>query len=223
MRLPFSNKTERDRELLNEYLDNRLSAEQAARLEARLRDDGPLRAELAELRRVRDVLRAQPSVEPRRSFAITPQMAGPHARPTRQRAESPFTARALQLATAATAVLLAAVIGVDVIAGPAPVAGPLDATIRSAEQGTEAPPVNDVGALAPSSADAPPLDDGDAARSKAMPVSEERSDTLAIEAAPAPDSDDRSLLRWTELGLGIVTAALALAVVAATWRAASRG
>jgi hypothetical protein len=61
-----------DWELLSAYLDDELSARERAALEARLAAEPALQAELDELRRTVQVLRATPLLTPPRSFVLDP-------------------------------------------------------------------------------------------------------------------------------------------------------
>jgi hypothetical protein len=62
-------------EALSAYLDNQLGGRERSQLEARLRADPALRAELETLRRTRAILRATPQVRAPRNFTLTPEMA----------------------------------------------------------------------------------------------------------------------------------------------------
>src|SRR5689334_11289859 len=69
------------RELLSAYLDNQLGGVERAALERSLAGDTALRAELEELRAVRQLLRELPALTPPRSFTISAEQARPRALP----------------------------------------------------------------------------------------------------------------------------------------------
>jgi hypothetical protein len=68
-------------ELLSAYLDNQLGGVERAALERSLAADAALRAELEELRTVRQLLRALPAPTPPRSFTLSSAQARPRALP----------------------------------------------------------------------------------------------------------------------------------------------
>ncbi|WP_448600383.1 anti-sigma factor family protein, partial [Thermoleptolyngbya sp.] len=72
---------EKQLELLNAYLDDALTPRQREALEARLGQDEALRAELAQLRQVREGLRQLPRRPAPRNFTLDPALYG---RPQRQ-------------------------------------------------------------------------------------------------------------------------------------------
>ncbi|MCZ2127302.1 MAG: hypothetical protein LC099_05955 [Anaerolineales bacterium] len=65
-----------DIEFLSEYLDGRLTANDAAQLELRLRSDPELESALQDLRAARSFLRQLPQRKAPRNFALTRQMVG---------------------------------------------------------------------------------------------------------------------------------------------------
>jgi len=97
----------RDLEALSAYLDGELQPAQARRLEARLQEDPHLRAALAELRSLREAVRALPVVRPPRPLTLTPEMVG------RRVDARPYPA--LRLATALATVAFLVVSGVNAV------------------------------------------------------------------------------------------------------------
>jgi hypothetical protein len=75
------NVSSRDLELLSEYLDGRLDARKRARLEAQIKSNTELADTLHDLSQTRALLRSLPKVKARRSFKLTPEMAGKRAAP----------------------------------------------------------------------------------------------------------------------------------------------
>ncbi len=69
----FRSKADRDLELLSAYLDNALPAKDAPHLELRLQDEPELRAQLAELRGTRRLLRELPVLPVPRNFTLRPE------------------------------------------------------------------------------------------------------------------------------------------------------
>ncbi|MGH2620999.1 MAG: anti-sigma factor family protein, partial [Anaerolineales bacterium] len=94
----------RDTEKLSAYLDGRLERSEAARLEARLGQEPPLRLELQELRATVRVLSTLPQIQPPRSFTLQPQAVG-------RRTGYPF----LQLGTALATLSFLVVVGADLL------------------------------------------------------------------------------------------------------------
>ncbi|MDH5605641.1 MAG: hypothetical protein OEY93_02025 [Anaerolineae bacterium] len=66
----------RDLELLSAYMDGQLSTRQRKKLELRLAAEVGLQDALKDLRQTRSLLRQTLSLKPRRSFMLTPEMAG---------------------------------------------------------------------------------------------------------------------------------------------------
>lgn len=66
----------RDYEALSAYLDGELAPKERTRLESRMLAQPELRAALQELRKTRQILRAQVRIRPRRNFTLTPEMVG---------------------------------------------------------------------------------------------------------------------------------------------------
>lgn len=99
----------RDDELLSAYIDNRLSASERARLDARLVAEPALRAELDGLRQVVQAVRAIPRKPAPRSFALDPRRYAPR---------QTFLTRiypTLRIANAAVALVFVVVLGALVL------------------------------------------------------------------------------------------------------------
>jgi len=149
-----------DLELLSAYIDNRLTADERATLEQRLRDEPALRGTLDELRGTVTLLRGLPPLTPPRSFSLDPAAFAP--RP------SPLFGW-LRLGATLASVLLALTFAVDLVGrgggltGSAPAAAPapvgLSQPQRSALTLTEAPAAAAPAAenAAPTAAPAAPL------------------------------------------------------------------
>jgi len=105
----FSRIPQREIERLSAYLDGALSSREAARMEARLREDPTLQEALEELRRTSRLLRTLPMVRVPRNFTLTLQMVGLVAK----RPVYPI----LRLATALASLALVLVIGFDALSG----------------------------------------------------------------------------------------------------------
>jgi hypothetical protein len=106
MRIPNELKV-RDLERLSAYLDGELSAREAGRLEARIKEEPGLEKAFNELQATRDLLSALPRVRPPRNFMLSSEMAGVPRRWTLY----PVFRFATVVATVAFAVL----IGMDVL------------------------------------------------------------------------------------------------------------
>ncbi|HEY3231912.1 MAG TPA: hypothetical protein VGJ87_21960 [Roseiflexaceae bacterium] len=149
-----------DLELLSAYIDNRLTADERATLEQRLRDEPALRGTLDDLRGTVTLLRGLPPLTPPRSFTLDPAAFAP--RP------SPLFGW-LRLGATLASVLLALTFAVDLVGrgggltGSAPAAAPAPAGLsqpqRSALTLTEAPAAAAPAAenAAPTAAPAAPL------------------------------------------------------------------
>ena len=94
----------RETERLSAYLDGRLERSEAARLEARLKQDPQLRLELQELRATVRLLSSLPQIRAPRSFTLQPQAV-------RRRGGYPL----LQLGTALATLSFLVVVGTDLL------------------------------------------------------------------------------------------------------------
>jgi hypothetical protein len=93
-----TNISNRDWELLSEYIDQQLSPGKQSKLELRIQREPELRSALEDLRRTRYILRSAPRLKAPRNFTLKPHMV-PQRKPSRV---YPF----FQLASAMAAVLL---------------------------------------------------------------------------------------------------------------------
>lgn len=101
----FNNGARLREETLSTYIDGHLAPGERAKVQ-RLLDASPeWRQDLALLQAAIARVRAAPRVQARRSFALTPEMAGPHRAAPRQ--PTAFLRLAMSLATAAAWVVLA--------------------------------------------------------------------------------------------------------------------
>lgn len=226
MRLPrvFDRQRRRYEELVTRHLDGVLDAAGETRLQDLLDADPALALEARELEAVTAALRAEPLVEPPRSFAL-PYAPARVPAPPRPGALRPGMLHWMQAATATAALVLVTLIGVDLVVAPASVpvavseaAEPSAATPEpSAAMAEEAPAASQA---APPSSDALELDaavsDG-IKRDEIEPLAPARS--LVPEPEPAPAAG-RSALDWAQLGFALATAVLALGVALVSWRAA---
>jgi hypothetical protein len=97
-------------EMLSAYLDGRLEGAEKASLETRLNKEENLRRQLAELRSVRDSLRAQPLLKPPRSLVLTTAMAGKAAGKP-----AVFSPRRMAFGSALASLAFVCVLSVDVV------------------------------------------------------------------------------------------------------------
>lgn len=107
----MDNLPRRDLELLSAYIDGDLPARQVAALERRLEDEPNLRRAMEEMRETVRLLHSLPALDPPRSYALTPEMAGLR--------EPPPSYPVLRLATALAALAFFVVVGLDAISGMA--------------------------------------------------------------------------------------------------------
>ncbi|MCH8974791.1 MAG: hypothetical protein IH869_06920 [Chloroflexi bacterium] len=210
MRLPrvFDRQRRRYEELVTRHLDGVLDAAGETRLQDLLDADPALAAEARELEAVTAVLRAEPLVEPPRSFAL------PYAPARVLAAPRPGPLRWMQAATATAALVLVTLIGVDLVVAPATVSEAPELSAATAEQAPVA------------SQAAPPPPDAlelDAATSDGIEQDEVQPFPLTRSLAPEPEpapAAGRSALDWAQLGFALATALLALGVALVSWRAA---
>lgn len=87
------NLTDRDADLLSAYLDDELTTDERATLEARLQTDAALRRELDLLRQTVTLIRNMPTLQAPRNFTLTPEMLAPDEQSgsTGQSAVQPIT------------------------------------------------------------------------------------------------------------------------------------
>lgn len=213
MRLPrvFDRQRRRYEELVTRHLDGVLDAAGETRLQDLLDADPALALEARELEAVTAVLRAEPLVEPPRSFALPYAPARVPAPPR------PGALRWMQAATATAALVLVTLIGVDLVMAPAGVpVGRSEAPELSAATAEQAPAASQ----AAPPPDAPAIDSAFAngtEQDEVQPFPPARS--LVPEPEPAPAAG-RSALDWAQLGFALATAVLALGVALVSWRAA---
>ena len=214
MRLPrvFDRQRRRYEELVTRHLDGVLDAAGETRLQDLLDADPALALEARELEAVTAALRAEPLVEPPRSFAL------PYAPARVPAAPRPGALRWMQAATATAALVLVTLIGIDLVVAPASAPAVVsEAPALSAATAEQAPAASQA---APPSSDALELDaavsDG-IERDEIEPPAPARS--LVPEPEPTPPAG-RSALDWAQLGFALATAVLALGVALVSWRAA---
>lgn len=226
---PLRDLPREDLERLSAYLDGELPPREAARLEARLRQEPQLRRALEDLRATSRLLRELPTVRPPRSFTLTPEMVG-----ARERRSWRFPA--LSFATALAAVAFACVLGLDLVARTAPMAAqapfavegvmesPPEATVAALEAPAEAPAeeraVEPMAPLAAEEAEvagtpAPeagaPADQTLQATATPTPVPTLTPEPMPVErsAPAAPLRAPLTALRVAEVALALVTLILA--------------
>jgi hypothetical protein len=254
----FSNRHSKYEMLLTEHLDGVISADDDARLTRHLSTCRDCAADLREQSQIRTLLRAQPLVAAPRSFALP---YAPRTVDTSEPGGITKLLRSMQMATAAAAMVLVALVGLNVMqTSPTAVTQTslADAAAPMAESSTA--PDDRIGAtatgeateeadgtmtmmaapstdtqFAPSMEPFPGIDVGVTERmsdttlispevtSKTEPLASVLPGDLASEPALAGDTpptatDDRTALEWALLAASLVTALLALSVVAATWR-----
>jgi hypothetical protein len=106
---------ERRDELLSAYLDDQLSAEEQAHLEAQLATDPALCAELEALRRTIELVRDLPSASIPRNFIISQAMAGRSRPAPVARSRRAWAAPLLTVATTVVSLLFAIVLAGDLL------------------------------------------------------------------------------------------------------------
>lgn len=206
---------EKRHEALNAYLDGALSPREQQMLEADLQRDAALRAELEQLRLVRQELRALPRRRVPRSFSLDPALYGP---PKAQPAQQLYPL--LRGATALTALLFVVVLGLSLVnfngasdgaaveavtmADSATVSGEQE-TGAAAELALEAPQAAEAGIAIEEAA-------GAAADTGAMteaPSAESEEALLAVPEAsrPVPDITERIEPSGTAVALATVEVA----------------
>ena len=228
MRLPrVFDKRRRYEELVTQHLDGVLDRAGEARLQDVLDGDPALALEVRDLEAVTALVRAEPLVEPPRSFAL------PYAPARVPAVPRPLALPWMQAATATAALLLVTLIGIDLVVAPtvAPVGGPAGVSEAPASGAAAPEPSAAAAEEAPVAFQAAPAPPDAAALDSAVGTGIERAEvedpTLASrpEAFPAPiatPAAGRSALDWAQLGLGLLTALLAAGVALVSWRAARR-
>lgn len=254
----FSNRHTTYEMLLTEHIDGVISAADDAKLTRHLSTCAACAIDLREQSHIRTLLRAEPLVAAPRSFALP---YAPRTAETNAPGGITKLLRSMQMATAAAAMVLIALVGLNVMqTSPAAVTQTslAEAAAPMAESNTALD--NRFGATGTAEAagegdgtistmTAPPTDTQFALEIKPSPgidvsVTERMSDTgpsspegtpetepltsalpdgLAPEPALAGDTsptatDDRTALEWALLTASLITALLAITVVAATWQ-----
>jgi anti-sigma factor RsiW len=126
-------------EALSAYLDGKLEGAERSSLEGRLKRGEALRAQLEELRAVRESLRSLPALKPPRPLTLSPAQAGASAR-----RPGAITSRRMAFASALAALAFVAMTSLDVFSraslvggAAAPQAMPVAESVRSSD-GAEA-------------------------------------------------------------------------------------
>ena len=153
----------RDLEKLSAYLDGELTPAEAARLDARLREEAPLAEALAEMRATKRALGLLPMLRPPRNFTLTPKMAG---------IREPRRYPALRWASALATLAFMAACGLDAFgvlsrgvsfgaSAPAPMAAEMQSAVleATATEPANPPPTAAAEESAPILAEAPPAAD----------------------------------------------------------------
>ena len=220
MRLPrvFDRRRRRYEELVTQHLDGVLDAAGEARLQQLLDGDLALALEVRELEATTALLRAEPLVEPPRSFAL------PYAPARATGPARPGALRWMQAATATAALLLVTVIGVDLVVAPADVPVAVTEAAEPSAAVPEPSPAAELFQAAPAPSGAQAFDSAD---DDGIERDEIEPPALARTSAPDPEPSPvttpaagRSALDWAQLGLGVVTALLAMGVALVSWRVA---
>ncbi|MCJ7709097.1 MAG: zf-HC2 domain-containing protein [Anaerolineales bacterium] len=153
----------RDLEKLSAYLDGELTPAEAARLDARLREEAPLAEALAEMRATKRALGLLPMLRPPRNFTLTPEMAG---------IREPRRYPVLRWASALATLAFMAACGLDAFgvlsrgvsfgaSAPAPMAAEMQSAVleATATEPANVPPTAAAEESAPILAEAPPAAD----------------------------------------------------------------
>lgn len=196
--------TDRDLALLSAYIDQQLPAREREQVQARLKDDRGLRRMLDELRIVRQQLGSAPTLTVPRNFTLTAEQALAIRPP---RGFSLFQPAVLNVATAMAALVLVALVAVDALGlrpnlpGPASVAAEADgaAVMLAAEEAEEEAQL--IAAEEPTP---------DAPHATSANPGENAPEVDAVVVAPDV-SPTRNLLRFAEIAVVVVIAALLLA------------
>ncbi len=167
---------EKDREMLNAYVDGQLNAADARRMEEKIHADPALQAQVNQLLLLKQQLRALPHRRVPRSFVLDPTVYGA---PERRPLSGAYPA--LRTATALTALLFVFVLGLSLVQGSVGGGQAPSAQVALFEAADEA--VAEV-AEAPLAAEAPMAEELSAA-SSAVVVEEEAMQEEALESAAA--------------------------------------
>ena len=174
--------SERDLEVLSNYLDGQLTTGERARLEARLQTELELRTVLEQIRQTRAAVRNLPFLRAPRNYTLTPKMVG-------VRRQSPRIYPVLRLASALASFLFVLVLIGDLITVRTPGIAPLRA-VQLAETPVAAveEPVSTEATLFESAA--PGVETGEPAEKLATvaeePVSTAEATVVAEMRVPAP-------------------------------------
>ncbi|MEX2431046.1 MAG: zf-HC2 domain-containing protein [Dehalococcoidia bacterium] len=224
--------------LLTEHLDGKLDAAGEADLQAHVETCERCARDLRDMAPLVAVLRSEPMVEAPRSFALPLDIAHPsqaHAPDVQAApggllrwagASSLAMLRSMQVATAAAALLLVALVGLDLSGVMAP--EPLE-NISQLSASAEGAAADDAGMLRTSEADDAEVEgregQGDVAFAPPNPQPEaggqpgDMAIPMALSSEPAPgQAEGRSVLEWAKLVLSALTAFLAMGVVGLTWQ-----
>jgi anti-sigma factor RsiW len=225
-------------ELLTEHLDGRLDAEAEAKLRAHAKGCTACRADMREMEALRGVLRAQPMVEPPRSFALPLTTPHPSRQPERAASGQALPGfmrwagsgsvamlRTMQMATAAAALVLVALVGLDVsgVTRQEPqfvvLYGQTDMPGAQGFRSAEADPPGMMTLQEPQGDPEGPSQDATIATDPAPAAPME-----APVEVPAPQPVEvvavdpgRTAFEWAQLALSGLTALLALGVAAMSW------
>ena len=216
---PFDKRGRAYAELVTGHLDGVLDAADEARLDELLAADPARAAEVRELEALTSLLHSEAMVEPPRSFAL------PYAPAPARAAPRLASLRWMQAATATAALVLVTLIGVDlggVATGPTAAPEPAfsEQPLRTDDATTRA--LTDGAAPSLSAAPPAPAEAEVQAESGVRPEAAHPGPPAEQAAAPAAEPSRRTGLQWALLGVGVVTAAMALVVTILTWRATRR-
>jgi len=174
-----------DLKLLSAYLDNELTPPQRQGLETRLEHDSVLREKLENMRRTKFILGSLPRLKAPRSFALTPEMVNV------RRKKQPPLFNALRLASSIAAVLLVALVGIELVLGGELGAGlmasqALETVSDSIESQESAEPL--ILWAEPGANEASAMGGGSDERSYSTDI--ESSESMKMEAEAAPIEED---------------------------------
>jgi hypothetical protein len=252
----FSNRHSAYEMLLTEHVDGVINATDDAKLSQHLATCATCVSDLREQLAIRTLLRAEPLVAAPRSFAL------PYAPRTALASEPGAITkllRSIQVATAAAAMVLVALVGLNVMDTSPSTIARQESTIAAMESPEPSTGTDALASREPSTAESLDIGDGSTTNMLAAPptsasvgitdpepsldpndtgltgdstveslesIAKARPPISVPDASGAPESafaipaptDDRSALEWALLTASFITAVLALAVVAITWR-----